>query len=133
LEKFSKYKDTGAILLGVATGSFGEGVDMPGDLLKAVIIVGLPLGKPDLETKELTKYYDKKFGNGMEYGYFLPAFTKCFQNAGRCIRSETDRGVVIYLDERYTWANYFKFFPQTDYMRITKDPTERIKNFFDEK
>jgi DNA excision repair protein ERCC-2 len=130
LKKFSSYKDSGAVLLAVTSGSFGEGIDMPGDLLKGVIIVGLPLSKPDLETKELINYYDKKYGNGLDYGYVLPAFVKCFQNAGRCIRSETDRGVIIYLDERYTWSNYFKFFSQTEYLRVVKNPTERIKEFF---
>jgi len=131
LVKFGSYKDSGAVLLAVTMGSFGEGIDMPGDLLKGVVIVGLPLSRPDLETKELINYYDKKFGNGMDYGYILPAFTKCFQNAGRCIRSETDRGVIVYLDERYVWNTYFRFFSQTDYLRVVKDPRERIKENFE--
>ncbi|MBU1704110.1 MAG: ATP-dependent DNA helicase, partial [Nanoarchaeota archaeon] len=42
LERFKGYQKTGAVLLGASTGSFGEGVDLPGDLLKAVIVVGLP-------------------------------------------------------------------------------------------
>src|SRR3989338_2515535 len=90
LTNFRNHKSNGAILLGTSTGSFGEGIDMPG-ILQAVIIVGLPLNKPDIETKLLIEYYDDKFGNGFEYGYVLPAITKCLQNAGRCIRSETDK------------------------------------------
>jgi hypothetical protein len=43
----------GGILLGVSGGSFGEGIDLPGNLLKGVIVAGLPLARPDLETDEL--------------------------------------------------------------------------------
>jgi len=48
----------------------------------------------------------------MEYGYIIPAFTNIMQNVGRCIRSEKDKGVIIYLDERYAWSNYRKYFPE---------------------
>ena len=40
-------------------------------------------------------------------------FKQALQNAGRCIRSETDRGSIIYLDERYGWSIYSKYFPQS--------------------
>lgn len=131
LENYKKYKDTGAVLMGVTSGSFGEGIDLPGDFLKSVVVVGLPLQPPDLETKELIRYYDEKFQKGWEYGYILPAVTKALQNAGRCIRDETDRGVMIFLDERYAWNNYFKCFPLDWDVKITKMYKERIKEFFD--
>jgi DNA excision repair protein ERCC-2 len=131
LDKFHEYKKIGAVLLGVASGSFGEGVDLPGDLLKGVIVVGLPLDKPNLETKELINYYDRKFGKGWDYAYIFPAVTKTLQNAGRCIRSETDKGVTIFLDERYIWPNYYKCFP-TDYdVKVTRKYEEEIKEFFE--
>ncbi|MEM4264069.1 MAG: ATP-dependent DNA helicase [Candidatus Woesearchaeota archaeon] len=127
IDKFRNYKQ--AVLLGVAAGSYGEGIDLPG-VLDCVIIVGLPLDKPDLETKELINYYDKKFKKGWDYGYIIPALTKTMQNAGRCIRSETDRGVIIFLDQRYTWPNYFKIFPPDWKIRITLDYLNEIKKFF---
>ena len=130
LERFSDYKDVGAVLLGVATGSFGEGIDLPGDLLKAVIVVGLPLEKPSLEVKELMDYYDEKFNKGWDYGYIFPAIIKCLQNAGRCIRSETDKGVTIFLDERFAWQNYYRCFPPEMEVKITKMYEDKIKNFF---
>ena len=128
LNKFSKHKE--AVLLGVASGSFGEGIDLPG-VLKCVTVVGLPLDRPDLETKELIKYYDKKFGKGWDYGYILPALTRTMQNAGRCIRSSSDRGVIVFLDQRYTWPNYFKCFPSDWNLRITLDYAAEIKRFFE--
>ena len=69
------------------------------DELKGVVIVGLPLQKPDLETEALISYYNEKFNRGWDYGYLFPAFNKCLQSAGRCIRSEKDRGVIIFLDK----------------------------------
>lgn len=131
LERFKQYKDSGAVLMGAASGSFGEGIDLPGDLLKCVIIVGLPLQKPDLETKELISYYDLKFGKGWDYGYLFPAFNKSLQNAGRCIRSTKDKGVVAYLDLRYSWPNYFRCFPKDANMKTTQLYVDRIKEFFE--
>ena len=130
LEKFKGYKDAGAVLLGVSAGSFGEGIDLPGDLLKAVVVVGLPLARPDLETKGLIDYYDKKFSMGWDYGYLFPAFNKCLQSAGRCIRSEKDKGVVVFLDKRFTWMNYFRCFPNDLNLTISVDYVNKINEFF---
>jgi DNA excision repair protein ERCC-2 len=130
ISAFKQCKKDGAVLLGAAAGSFGEGIDLPGDFLQCVIIVGLPLARPDAETSELIAYYDKKFGQGWDYGYIYPAFNKTLQNAGRCIRSETDRGIIVYLDERYTWRNYFKCFPQDLNMSITTK-TQIVDMFFE--
>ncbi len=127
LDRFASSKE--GVLLGVTSGSFGEGVDLPG-IIKAVIVVGLPLDKPDLETTELIAYYDKKFGKGWEYGYILPAMTRCIQNAGRCIRSEKDRGALIFVDERYAWPRYKSCFPPEWKMKITKDYDAELAMFF---
>ena len=116
--------------MAVAAASFSEGIDLPGDLLKCVIVVGLPLQPPDLETKELIAYYDKKYSKGWDYGYLLPAITKSLQAAGRCIRSETDKGAVIFLDERYTWPTYLRCFPPDWNIKIAQDYTADIENFF---
>ncbi|MBI5881426.1 ATP-dependent DNA helicase [archaeon] len=133
LERFKAYKDSGAVLLGVVSGSFGEGIDLPGKLLNCVVVVGLPLQQPTLETKKLIEYYDAKFAKGWEYGYVGPAFSKCLQSAGRCIRSETDRGVIAFLDERYAWQNYRQHFPEDWEIEITKDYLEKIREFFGKK
>ncbi|MBI2549378.1 ATP-dependent DNA helicase [Candidatus Woesearchaeota archaeon] len=130
LERFKQYHKTGAVLLAVVSGSFAEGIDLPGDFLKTVVIVGLPLNQPDLEAKELIKYYDLKFGLGWDYGYVLPAMIKSFQSAGRCIRSETDRGMIFFLDVRYQWPQYFKTFPKDWEVAISKEYISLINHFF---
>jgi len=132
LSAFKSHKQNGAILLGTSTGSFGEGIDMP-NVLKAVIIVGLPLNKPDVEARLLIEYYNDKFGKGREYGYVLPAITKCLQNAGRCIRSETDKGAIIFLDERYAWQNYYQCFPEDWDMEVEMDYKEILERFIENK
>ncbi|MFO8016283.1 MAG: ATP-dependent DNA helicase [Candidatus Woesearchaeota archaeon] len=131
LEKFKSYQKTGAVMLGVTTGSFGEGIDLPGDLLKCVVVAGLPLQQPDLETKELINYYDRKFAKGWDYGYIFPAFNRTLQNAGRCIRSENDRGVVVFLDQRYIWPNYKRCFPKGWDINVTRHYREMIEEFFE--
>jgi len=129
LAEFKAHKIQGGILLGVSGANFAEGVDFPGDLLNGVVVVGLPLGKPDLYTKEIVKYYDEKFGKGWDYGYIYPAMSKSIQSAGRCIRSETDKGAVIYLDERFAWQNYYACLPREG-LRVTKEYQGLLKEFF---
>lgn len=116
------------VLLGTSSGSFGEGVDFPGKQLTCVIVVGLPLIKPTLEINQQIGYYNKKFGKGWDYGYFYPSFNKTFQNVGRCIRSETDKGVMIYLDERFAEPRYLKFFNGRPY-EISREYEDKIREF----
>ena len=130
LEEFKAEKDFGAVLLGVAGANFAEGIDLPGDLLNGVVVVGLPLAKPDLVTREIIAYLDRRFNKGWDYGYTYPAMNKCFQSAGRCIRSETDKGVVIYLDERFTWQSYFCCFNREGLI-VSKDYAKLLNEFFD--
>jgi DNA excision repair protein ERCC-2 len=132
LKDFTIHKNEGAVLLATSSGNFGEGIDLPGDHLQGVIIVGLPLQPPDLETEELIKYYDHKFNKGKLYGYIFPTFMRIIQNAGRLIRTEKDRGVIVFMDNRYTWPTYKQCFP-ADYDLIigkTEDYEEKIKKFF---
>jgi DNA excision repair protein ERCC-2 len=128
IEQFKKHKN--AALLGASTGSFGEGLDMPG-VLKGVVVVGLPLQKPDLETQSLIDYYDRRFGKGWDYGYVFPAMTRCLQNAGRCIRSEHDKGVLVFLEERFAWHNYLSLFPKDWEMVVDARFKEHLEEFFD--
>ena len=131
LDRFSSTKKQGnSALLGVAAGSFGEGIDFPGEILKAVFIIGIPLKKPDIETKGLIDFLDEKFGHGWDYGYSFPAMNQAIQAAGRCIRSSEDRGTIVYMDERYNWSNYRKVFPENKKPESTRTPWKEIETFF---
>ena len=131
LDTFKDAHNKGAVLLAVSGGNFSEGIDLPGDFLKAVIVIGLPLQQPDLEIKSLISYFDKKFQCGWDYGYLFPAFNKVLQSAGRCIRSESDRGVIIFLDERYAWRSYYSCFPEDWDVRIEMNYLDRVADFFE--
>ncbi|KHO47879.1 MAG: DNA excision repair protein ERCC-2 [archaeon GW2011_AR4] len=130
IDRFSSYAKVGAVLLAASSGSFGEGIDLPGDLLKAVVIIGLPLQRPTLEVQALINYFDEKYERGWEYGYVLPAITKTLQNAGRCIRSETDKGIIAFVDERYLWPRYKACFPEDMEPVVSRDFVEEIRTFF---
>lgn len=131
---FNKFMNSSrGFLLGTQAGSFSEGVDFFGGVLKCVIIVGLSLSKPNLETKALIDYYDKKFGRGREYGYVYPAIHRALQSAGRCIRKESDYGVAVFMDRRYLWKNYRLAFPSEIEFKVTTKPKDLIEDFLDRK
>ena len=132
LSQFKAEKDKGGVLLGVTGANFAEGIDLPGDLLNGVVVIGLPLARPDLKTREIIKYYQQVYGKGWDYGYIYPAMNKCLQSAGRCIRSETDKGAIIYLDERFAWQNYFVCFP-SEGLKVSKEYEKLVKEFFGKK
>ncbi len=130
LETFKSHAGKGAALLAVSAGNFSEGIDLPGDYLKTVCIVGLPLAKPDIRTRALIQYYDSRFRKGWEYGYVAPAMMKCLQAAGRCIRTPTDRGVIIFIDQRFIWPQYFGCIPHDWEPDATRKYVECIELFF---
>lgn len=131
VNKFASRKEEGdGALLGVAAGSLGEGVDYPGEVMKAAFVIGLPLQRPDLETKSLINFYDYKFGKGWDYGYSYPAMHRAVQAAGRCIRSKTDKGALVFMDERYDWSNYRKVLPPEYKLKKTRAPWKEIGEFF---
>ena len=100
------------ILLAVQGGVFSEGVDYPGEMLIGAFVIGPPLPTFDIERETMRKYYDASFGEGFEYAYSYPAMAKSVQAAGRVIRSETDRGVIVLMDRRFMEPGYVKSMPK---------------------
>jgi len=126
---FASYADKGgAVLFAVIAGSFSEGIDLPGELLNGVVVIGLPLERPTKNTEALIDYYQHLFSKGQEYGYTYPAMIKVIQAAGRCIRTENDRGVCIFADKRYLWNTYRRLLPLN--MKVTSNPVDMLIRFF---
>jgi len=119
------------ILTGVMGGSFAEGIDYAANALDGVVVVGVPLSPPSIEVKSLIEYYNRKFGRGNLYGYTYPAMNRVLQAAGRCIRSEDDRGVIVLMDERFGMRKYLDCFPSDFRVIITDEWEEMIEEFFD--
>ncbi|HVS65061.1 MAG TPA: ATP-dependent DNA helicase [Thermoanaerobaculia bacterium] len=99
------------LLLAVAGGVFAEGVDYPGDMLKAVAVVGPCLPMVSLEQKLLESYYEERFDRGFEYAFVVPGMTRVVQAAGRLIRSPTDRGVIALFGRRFVSDLYRRHMP----------------------
>lgn len=135
----NKFKDTKHPHLGlfVLGGSFSEGIDFAGDLLNGVIIVGVGLPQVNVENNLLKEFFDEKYGLGFDYAYTYPGFNKVVQAAGRVIRTEEDRGVVILVDERYKMNLYQRLMPKEWSQRITLNGDNTLKSniefFFNEK
>jgi DNA excision repair protein ERCC-2 len=100
---FSLGRRGGAVLTGVCGGKLAEGIDYKGEALNGVVVVGLPLAAYDEIQKEINGYYTKKYGKtkGMLIAYTLPAINRGLQAAGRVIRSESERGVLLFCDRRF--------------------------------
>ncbi len=99
------------VVFAVQGGVFSEGIDYPGNAAIGAFIVGPPLPTFDLEREEMRKYYQQRYGAGFDYAYAFPAMAKAVQAAGRIIRSETDRGIIILLDGRFLQNTYSQSMP----------------------
>ncbi|WP_246553137.1 helicase C-terminal domain-containing protein [Paenibacillus tritici] len=110
-------------LLGFAVlgGIFSEGVDLPGDRLNGVMVVGVGLPQVGLERNLLRSYFQSQGRNGFDYAYIYPGMCKVQQAGGRLIRSENDSGIIILADDRFMQPSYRQLLPEEwrDYSVLT--------------
>ena len=93
-------------------GSFSEGVDLPGSRLIGSIVVGVGIPGLSNERNMLRDYYENKCERGYDYAYTYPGMNRVLQAAGRVIRDEEDRGVVVLIDDRYADEPYLHLYPK---------------------
>lgn len=107
------YKDRKKSLLAFAVlgGMFSEGIDLSGDKLSGAIIVGVGLPQICYERDIIKKYFDVNLRRGFEFSYVYPGMNKVMQAAGRVIRTVTDKGIVVLIDERFNQKYYNRLFP----------------------
>lgn len=122
------FKKEGGKIFCVIGGRISEGMDFPGKELEVAVIVGIPYPKPTARQKGLQHYYDMKFNKGWEYTVKAPTVRKILQATGRLLRSETDLGASVILDER---AIHFQQYLHD--IKLTENPAESIISFFEEK
>ena len=96
----------------VMGGIFGEGIDLKRDQLIGAAVVGTGLPQICNEREILKQYYDKRNEDGFAYAYQYPGMNKVMQSAGRVIRTDEDRGVILLLDERFCQWQYRNIFPR---------------------
>jgi len=117
----------------VIGGIFSEGIDLKNDCLIGSIIVGTGLPMICNERQILRKYFDENEKNGYDYAYVYPGMNKVLQAAGRVIRTDDDKGIIMLLDERFLNREYLKIFPREwdSFFSVNKNTiTEVSKEFW---
>ncbi len=139
-EEFLSYftEDTTVTRIGfcVMGGIFGEGIDLKSDRLIGAVIVGTGLPMVCNERELFRNYYDEKKDAGFAYAYLYNGMNKVLQSSGRVIRTATDRGAILLLDERFLTRQYMELFPQEWYPYETvtlQSMPERLIDFWQEK
>ncbi|MCL2064235.1 MAG: exonuclease domain-containing protein [Candidatus Cloacimonetes bacterium] len=119
--------DGKAVLLG--TNSFWEGVDVQGESLELLILHKLPFQPPtDPIVEALLEKLDSEGKNSFMHFSLPVALLRMRQGVGRLIRSKTDKGVILILDNRITTKYYGSYFKEIIPTKIysTKNPVETI-------
>lgn len=131
LSKFQENNPKTLIAFVVLGGIFSEGIDLVGDRLKGVIIVGVGLPKLCLERDIIREYYKSK-GTGYQYSYMYPGMNKVLQASGRLIRTETDRGALMLIDDRFMNLEYERLFPRNWLPYTTVNSSKELKVLLEE-
>ena len=128
LNQFSTDSSDTLVGFAVMGGIFGEGIDLVGERLIGAIVVGVGLPQMGLERDLIKAYFQDKTGNGFAYAYQYPGFNRVLQATGRVIRTETDRGSIVLIDERFSHARYRRLFPpHWEEVQVVQSESE-IKN-----
>jgi Rad3-related DNA helicase len=95
----------------VLGGIFAEGVDLPGERLVGVTVIGTGLPRLSLERDILQAYFEDARGSGFDYAYRFPGMQRVLQAVGRLIRTETDTGSILLVDRRFLEPRHRMLFP----------------------
>lgn len=132
------------LALCIMGGIFSEGIDLTGDKLIGAVVVGPGLPQVCNERRIMMDYFNNRSSadiqpqyqrgqDGFKYAYLYPGINKVFQAAGRVIRTESDRGIILLLDERFAANEYCRLFPAewNDYMCVNRNNVkQKIEDFW---
>ena len=110
----------------VLGGHFSEGIDLTNDKLIGVIIVGVGMPQIGIE-RDIIKDHMKDSNKGFDYACVYPGMIKVLQAAGRCIRTDDDKGVILLLDKRYSQRIYQSLFPYEWYPNFRVRKSDDVK------
>lgn len=120
----------------VLGGIFSEGIDLKREALIGAAVIGTGLPQICTEREILRRYYDEKGMDGFAYAYRFPGMNKVLQAAGRVIRTQEDRGVILLLDDRFSGREYRSLFPlEWEKLRICRlsEAGQEMRSFWEEK
>lgn len=112
LERFEASDSAGLVGFCVMGGIFSEGIDLAADRLIGAVVVGTGLPQVCNDREIVKQYFDSRGMDGFDYSYRYPGMNKVLQSAGRVIRTENDRGIIVLLDDRFCQKRYQELFPR---------------------
>ena len=137
LAEFEKESESYLIGFCVMGGIYSEGVDLAGDSLIGAVIVGIGIPALSYEREAISAYYNEKYEEGKQFAYIYPGMNRVLQAAGRVIRREDDKGVVVLIDDRFDDPIYKSVIPKLwSGMKFIADPKElraELDEFWKEK
>lgn len=137
-EFLARFREADHPVLGfcILGGIFSEGIDLVGDYLIGVAVIGTGLPMVCNEREIQQQYFADREDKGFEYAYLYPGMNKVQQAAGRVIRTMEDKGVILLLDERFVTRQVVETFPAewADYQVVTLDTVAgRLSDFWNRK
>ena len=137
LEQFEARPQASILGFCVLGGIYSEGIDLKGDRLIGSIIVGVGLPQINPEQEVIRAYFEGRNHMGFAYAYQIPGMNKVHQAAGRVIRDDTDRGLVLLIDDRFTTFSYRRLLPDHwNGFQVVRTPSavsSRIRSFWEER
>ena len=112
LSRFSHENKATLVGFAVMGGIFGEGIDLVGKRLSGAAVIGVGLPGISLENELIREYFSETLNAGFEFAYMYPGINRVLQAAGRVIRTEKDRGVVLLIDQRFSTHRYRSLLPR---------------------
>ena len=112
LQAFEEEREGSLIGFCVMGGIFSEGIDLQREALIGAVIVGTGLPQICNEREILRQYYEDRQMDGFDYAYRFSGMNKVLQAAGRVIRTDDDKGVILLLDDRFCQYRYRQLFPR---------------------
>ncbi len=134
LAEFKKEDSSYLVGFCVMGGIYAEGIDLAGDSLIGAVIVGIGMPALSYEREAIAEYYQEKYEEGKQYAYIYPGMNRVFQAAGRVIRREDDRGVIVLIDDRFDDPLYRKSLPKlwegVKFIGDSKELKEELEEFW---
>ena len=134
LSEFRKDDKSYLVAFCVMGGIYSEGIDLAGDSLIGAVIVGIGIPSLSYEREAIAAYYEERYEEGKQYAYIYPGMNRVFQAAGRVIRREDDRGVIVLIDDRFDDPIYKKSLPKlwegVKFIADAKELREELSEFW---
>ena len=111
LSEFRKDDKSYLVAFSVTGGIYSEGIDLAGEALIGAVVIGIGMPALSYEREAISAYYDEKYEEGKQFAYIYPGMNRVFQAAGRVIRREDDKGVIVLIDDRFDDPIYKKNLP----------------------